>query len=639
MKTLITFTGILLISLPLFGQNYQSQSDRKWPESDTLQKNYTVSGFRHGVSFFPKVKNPQVQYEEGDSLTFDKYHSANVIYIWLERWAAKYPDLIDLYEVGRSYEGRPIIQMIITNKKTGKDTDKPAAYFEGGRHSLEVTGSECVLWLAKYLLEKYGKDPDVTHLLDTKTIYLQPINNPDGHNLFMNTAQGNRSTVRPEDDDGDGLLDEDPQDDINGDGIIMGMKMRWKDEKKGNYIPDPRDPTGRIMEQVPAGQGIYLSEWEGIDDDSDDRINEDEIGGLDLHGNYPENWRPKTEATGRGYTRWGAGDYPLSETETRAVVTFLLSHPNVYIVNSMDTSAPMHLRAPSTSPSSERMYPEDLNWYKLFDEVGKKITGYARAGDVFDDYAGGWPFFGHGPDFGYWYLGAIWYTDELYNYARNKDYNGDGTIDEIDMLKWADEENDSLGFINWKPAKHPVYGDIEIGGFDAKFFWFNPPSKYLELWIKNEALFNLEMAKSLPELAWENIEVKKIKSYKTDSADYQLKVGFKNIGKLPTALKQAHLVKIVKDDRVEVNFDSTNISGEKPEFKVLNKEKPSIRVGEEGYTIQGNSVSKIVADTQGGAITSAIFNIRIYKGMELTGKANVLSTRGGVLKDKEFSIK
>jgi hypothetical protein len=71
------------------------------------------------------------------------------------------------------------------------------------------------------------------------------------------------------------------------------------------------------------------------------------------------------------------------------------------------------------------------------------------------------------------------------------------------------------------------------------------------------------MAKSLPELAWENIGVKKIKSYKTDSADYQLKVSFKNIGKLPTALKQAHLVKIVTDDRVVINFDSTNVSGEK----------------------------------------------------------------------------
>jgi hypothetical protein len=284
------------------------------------------------------------------------------------------------------------------------------------------------------------------------------------------------------------------------------------------------------------------------------------------------------------------------------------------------------------------MYPEDLNWYKLFDEIGKKITGYVKAGDVFNDLAGGYPLFGHGPDFGYWYFGAIWYGDELWD-GGYKDYNGDGTIDEIDMLKWDDEENDSLGFFNWKPAKHPVYGDIEIGGFDIKFFYVNPPSKHLEPWIKNEALFNLEMAKSLPELTWENIEIKKIKSYKTDSADYELKVSFNNIGKLPTALKQAHLVKIVKDDRVEVNFDSTNVSGEKPEFKILPEEKPSSGSGGKGYTIQGNSVSKIVADTQGGAMTSAIFNIRIYKGIELTGKAHVLSTRGGVLKDKEFSIK
>src|SRR5512136_1246529 len=133
MKTLTAFMVFLLISLPLFGQNYKSSSDRKWPESDTAQKNYTVSGFRHGVSFFPKVKYPQVQYEAGDSLTFNKYHSANVIYTWLERWAANYPDLVDFYEVGKSYEGRPIVQITITNKKTGKDTDKPAAYFEGGR--------------------------------------------------------------------------------------------------------------------------------------------------------------------------------------------------------------------------------------------------------------------------------------------------------------------------------------------------------------------------------------------------------------------------------------------------------------------------------------------------------------------------
>jgi hypothetical protein len=299
MKKLLPFIGIIMISNILAGQSFTAPQQSQ-TKADAIKKYYTLSGFRHGVNFFPRVKYSQVEYEAGDSLTFKKYHSADVVYTWLKRWAAKYAGLVDLYEVGKSYEGRPIFQITVTNKKTGKDTDKPAAFFEGGRHSGEVTGTESVLWLAKYLLENYGKDPEVTHLLDTKTIYLKPINNPDGHNLYMNAAQSNRSTVRPDDNDGDGLLDEDPPDDIDSNGIIL--TMRWKDEKKGTYIPDPKDPTGRIMKRVPAGKGIYLTASEGIDNDGDGRINEDGIGGLDLHRNYPENWRPEEEATGRGYS-------------------------------------------------------------------------------------------------------------------------------------------------------------------------------------------------------------------------------------------------------------------------------------------------------------------------------------------------
>jgi len=606
-------------------------------------KNYTVSGARHGVSFFPKVELKSVQYIPADSLTFDMYHSSNVIYTWMKRWAEKFPELIDLYEIGKSFEGRPIYQMTFTNKKTGKDTDKPAAFFEGGRHSGEVTGSESVLYLAKFLLDNYGKDPDVTHLLDTKTIYLKPINNPDGHNLYLNTAQSNRSTVRPEDNDGDGLMDEDAPDDIDGNGLIL--TMRWKDEKKGTWIPDPKDSTGRIMKRVPAGKGMYLTSSEGIDNDGDGRINEDGIGGLDLHRNYPENWRPESEETGRGYTQGGAGEYPLSETETRAVVLFLLSHPNVYVVNSMDTSVPMHLRPPSTSPSEERMYPEDLKWYKLFDEIGKKKTGYEKAGDVYNDYGNGTPLFGHGPDFGYWYFGAIWYGDEIWNGARNKDYNGDGTIDQLDMIKWDDKENDSLGFFEWKPAKHPVYGDIEIGGFDPKFFSQNPPAKHLEPWIKNEAMFNLEMAKYLPELSWESIEVKKLKSYKTDSADYQLKISFRNNGKLPTALKQAHLVKIVNDDRIVLDLDTSGTKSGKIVYKELKEEKTQkpreSRGGfrDDDQAPRQTAITRNIPDTPGESVTTTLINIRLYNRSELSGKASILSTRGGVLRNKEFVIK
>ena len=91
-------------------------------------------------------------------------------------------------------------------------------------------------------------------------------------------------------------------------------------------------------------------------------------------------------------------------------------------------------------------------------------------------------------------------------------------------------------------------------------------------------MFNLEMANYLPELSWENIEVKKMKSYKSDSTDFQLKVSFRNIGKLPTALKQAHLVKIVTDDRVVLDFDTTGTASGKISYKVIwmkkNRQEP-----------------------------------------------------------------
>lgn len=642
MKRAVLLSGIILISCTVSSQTII----RNYNESETNKtagdKYYTVSGQRHGISFFPRVTFDYVQYTAGDTLSFDTYHSWEVMIHWMKKWAETYPAIIDLYEVGKSFEGRPVYQITLTNKKTGKDTDKPGAYFEGNRHSGEITSAESVMWLAKYLIENYDKDPEVTHLINTKAIYLRPVNNPDGQNLYLNTAQSNRSTVRPEDNDNDGLLDEDPPEDLDSNGVILNM--RWRDPVKGNWIPDSLDHSGRLMKRVPEGKGIYQLASEGYDNDNDGRINEDGIGGLDLHRNYPENWRPKKEHTGRGFTQGGAGEFPLSEEETRSVVLFLLSHPNIYVVNSMDTSVPMHLRPPSTSASEDRMYPEDLKWYKTFDEIGNKITGYNKAGDVYNDYGSGNPLFGHGPDFGYWYYGSIWYGDELWNNGKNKDYNGDGEVDQYEVLRWDDEENDSLGFYKWKTFKHPHLGDVELGGYDPKFFSQNPPVKHLEPWVRNQAFFNMELIKHLPELAWENIEIKKTKTYRADSADYQVRVSYHNKGKLPTALSQAHLVKIVKEDRVVLEFDTTG-TGSGKFVRVIEEEKKQKQTGRRNQYMADLPVERVTAAskntpfTQGGAVTTAVFTVRLYNRTELSVKASVISTRGGVLKDKEFMIR
>ena len=242
---------------------------------------------------------------------------------------------------------------------------------------------------------------------------------------------------------------------------------------------------------------------------------------------------------------------PLSEIETRSVVTFLLSHPNVSVANSMDTTVPMHLRPPSTSPSDERMYPDDLDLYKTFDKKGKEITGYARAGDVYMDYSGGRgsPLFGHGPDFGYWYYGAIWYGDELYDGGRSiGDYNKDGVTDDLDRLQYSDKELKMPRFHPWKKAIHPDYGEVEVGGFDGKFMSQNPPPEKLEEWAEKEARFNLMLAASLPHVEMQEPKI-------TGQGDeYTIEVNVQNQGFIPTALRQAQLVKIVRPDTVSLVF-------------------------------------------------------------------------------------
>ena len=314
--------------------------------AQTPQRTYRVAGgHRDGVSVFQRVDYAQVKPLKDGEVDFQHYHTYEEATALLKKWAAAHPDLVELYSVGQSLEGREIWQITITNKKTGKHTDKPALFIEGGRHAGEISGIEATLYVINHVLSNYGTDPAMTKLVDTKTLYAKPHNNPDGASLYHYTAQTLRSTVRPDDNDGDGLFDEDGGEDLDGDGFIRQMR-KFVGAGKGSARVDARDPKGRLMQRVAQGQGDYDLYSEGWDNDGDGRINEDGIGGLDLHRNYPENWRPMREETGRGYTQGGAGAYPLSEPETKAVFMFLITHPNVAIVQSLDTAVPMILRGP-----------------------------------------------------------------------------------------------------------------------------------------------------------------------------------------------------------------------------------------------------------------------------------------------------
>ena len=218
-------------------------------------------------------------------------------------------------------------------------------------------------------------------MVDDKAIYIRPNSNPDGGDMYRSTAQTNRSSIRPTDNNGNGLLDDASPSDLNGDGYVTQLR-RNVGAGNGNYIVDGRDPTGRTMRRVADGEGNYTLQSESPGADA--------IGGLDLHRNYPYNWRPMPgqDATGRGWTQGGAGEYPLSEPEIRSVHGFLIRNPNIGAVNSMDTPADMVLRGPSTCDDEECMKKRDITLMEDLDKVGQRLTGYTRAGNVYHGLRG-----------------------------------------------------------------------------------------------------------------------------------------------------------------------------------------------------------------------------------------------------------
>jgi hypothetical protein len=222
-------------------------------------------------------------------LRFDHYYNYGQVVEALRALHAAYPEMTSLDLVGYSEENRAIYAITINNPETGDDLSKPGVYVDGNIHGNEIQAGEVCLYLANMLLTKYGENEKLTSLVDRNAFYILPSVNVDGRYHFFedaNTPSSNRGLRRPKDDDHDGLFDEDPYDDLDGDGNICEMR---KKDPNGTYRTDPYDP--RLMVRVkPGEQGEYIRLGrEGIDNDGDGRINEDGEGYVDPNRNWAIN--------------------------------------------------------------------------------------------------------------------------------------------------------------------------------------------------------------------------------------------------------------------------------------------------------------------------------------------------------------
>src|SRR6478735_5852837 len=159
-------------------------------------------------------ENPKVQ------VTWNRYYNHTGITDICKKLAAAHPDLVKLESIGKSFQGRDMWVLTVTDFKKGKPEEKPAYYLDGNIHSNEIQGAEMALYTAWYLAETYRSINFIKELLGDKVFYIVPTINPDARDHYMkepNSQHSPRSGVIPVDNDRDGLINEDGFNDFDGD--------------------------------------------------------------------------------------------------------------------------------------------------------------------------------------------------------------------------------------------------------------------------------------------------------------------------------------------------------------------------------------------------------------------------------------
>ncbi len=440
--------------------------------------------------------------------------------------------LATLDSLGTTEGGRDVFLLTIG---TGKTDEKPALLIVGNVHAPHLLGSELATRLAKRIVDEASKDAEARKLLDRVTIYVIPRPAPDASEAFFQRPLAERSVnQRPVDDDGDGQVDEDGPDDLNGDGLITMIRVA---DTGGRYIAHPDDERVMIeadREKHEAGRWtLYV---EGRDNDRDEKSNEDPPGGVDFNRNFTFAY---------SYFGAGAGPHQVSEVESRAVADFAFSHPNIAAVLSFSPEDNL-MEVPKADESAEEekikttLLADDVPTMDLVAEKYRQILEAEDAPESLDGKGSfsDWAYF----HYGRWSLACRGWWIPKVETEEEDDEEGDEHdedaeesnedergVDELDALIWFDEEGID-GFVDWTPIKHPDFPDrkVEVGGFKP-FLRTNPPADQLEPLAEKHCRFVRELAEMFPRL-----EIAELKAEPLGDGVWRVTAAAVNRGRLPT---------------------------------------------------------------------------------------------------------
>jgi hypothetical protein len=496
--------------------------------------------------------------------------------------------LTELRSLNKTPMGRDVWMLVINNPKTGKPEEKPG-FFVNQIHAGEVIAAASSQYTIWHLLRLYGKDDEVTKIVDSLSMYFVPRLDMDGAEAYL-TGKPAGQDPTPVDNDSDGKFDEDAPQDLDGDGFIVQMR---KKDPQGEWKISSEDARIMVRRMADETSGTFYTIYtEGIDDDGDGKYNEDSYStGFLSNRNYPGNWQPDV-------IQGGGKRFPMEESTTRAEVDFVASSPHLAIYLQHHCCGRVILRPPTTVADREFKFQNDLDVFRVITTRALEKSGWNLATSVFDwdqaqvpganrkstqvyrdkdgkirnapegmyadsgadslDFSvpSNWD----QRDRGYFAWGSS--IETMYNlfgiysladeHWREPDYNGDGLVTERERLKWNDEEMSGQIFISWHAFKHPTLGDVEIGGW--KRAKVSPPEGPLvEKECEAGNHYTLYLASLAPRV---RVKAGGVKAIDQKAGLYQVELSVENLGALRTATEQAEWLKVVKPVVLDVQADA-----------------------------------------------------------------------------------
>ncbi|MFN8349313.1 MAG: M14 family metallopeptidase [Spirosomataceae bacterium] len=459
----------------------------------------------------------------------------------LKNLSAKYAAQASVRSLGKSAGGRDL--WLLTLGK-GDAAKKPAVLVVAGLEGTHLAGTELALQTAEKMLGAANAD-SITKLLDTKTFYFVPSLNPDAQEQFSGKLKYERTgNDMAKDDDRDGRLDEDPFEDLNGDGQVTWIRV---EDPTGTFVASKEDPRILVKADPTKGEsGKYLLFSEGIDNDKDGVYNEDGAGGVNPEKNFTFDYQIFTT---------GSGEYAAEAPEVRVLLEFLYRSPNIFAVLTFGPNNNLS-EAPRFDPAkvARRILTGPLSKdAKAMDQVSKLYnsrtglkdaptmpqtrgnfsqTAYYHAGRYSFTTPGWWTPKVDAPRDTTRRAAAASTTPSNTTAPAGPPAGGGGggrfgggaggggaaaaaaanaSEDDSRFLKWADKEKLTGVFVDWKTIQHPDFPDkkVEVGGV-APFVKLNPPVSYLTAVADKHLKFLTGLGAQMPDVQLVNVKTESL---------------------------------------------------------------------------------------------------------------------------------